>query len=177
VCAAPGGTRLVELLRRHAPAWLVQLPGVAEPAECEALERRLGASTQHRMLREMAALVAALPASLVLVLEDLHWSDHATLDLVSTLATRRDRSRLLLIGTFRPVELAFSNHPLRAAHQDLRARALCGELWLPPLSETAVAEYLEARWPGVTSATALVRVLHEHTDGNPLFLVNIGEYL
>ena len=177
LCATRGGGPIVDVLRRHAPAWLVQIPGVIEPAECEALERRLGASTRERMLRDIAALVAALPAPLVLLLEDLHWCDHATLDLVSTLAQRRDPARLLVIGTYRPVEVALGSHPLRTVHHDLRTRALCRELWLAPLSEAAVAEYLEARWPGVTSAAPLARVLHEHTDGNPLFLVNIGEYL
>ena len=177
LCAQPGGTPLVEVLRRQAPAWLVQLPGLLEPAECEALELRLGTTTRERMLREMAAAVAALPAPLVLVLEDLHWSDHATLDLVSTLAQRRDPARLLLIGTYRPIEVTVRNHPLRTVHQDLRAAARCQDLWLTPLTEAAVLEYLQARWPGVTTPAALARVVHEHTDGNPLFLVTIVDYL
>jgi DNA-binding winged helix-turn-helix (wHTH) protein/tetratricopeptide (TPR) repeat protein len=177
LCMQPGGTPLVDLLRRHAPAWLVQLPGLLEPAECEALERRLGATTRERMLREMAALVAALPAPLVLVLEDLHWSDHATLDLLSTLAQRRDPARLLLIGTYRPVDVTVRNHPLRSMHQDLRAHTLCQDLWLTPLTETAAAEYLQARWPRLAGADTLARLLQERTDGNPLFLINIVDYL
>jgi DNA-binding winged helix-turn-helix (wHTH) protein/tetratricopeptide (TPR) repeat protein len=177
LCLQPGGARLVELLRRHAPAWLVQLPGLLEPAECEALERRLGATTRERMLREMAALVAALPAPLVLVLEDLHWSDHATLDLLSTLAQRRDPARLLLIGTYRPVDVTVRNHPLRGMHQDLRAHTQCQDLWLTPLTETAVEEYLHARWPRLAGADTLARLLQERTDGNPLFLINIVDYL
>jgi DNA-binding winged helix-turn-helix (wHTH) protein/tetratricopeptide (TPR) repeat protein len=176
VCFPPNGAVLVELLRRHAPAWLVQLPGVLEPAECEALERRLGATTRERMLREMAAFLAALPDPLVLVLEDLHWSDHATLDLVSTLAQRRDPARLLLIGTYRPVEVAVRNHPLRTVHQDLRAHGRCRDLWLAPLTDVAVAQYLEHRWPGLPTA-ALAAAVHERTDGNPLFLVNLVDYL
>ena len=62
-------------------------------------------------------------------------------------------------------------------HQDLRAHAQCQDLWLTPLMETAVAEYLLARWPRLASAGALARLLHERTDGNPLFLVNIVDYL
>jgi DNA-binding winged helix-turn-helix (wHTH) protein/tetratricopeptide (TPR) repeat protein len=177
LCMQPGGAPLVELLRRHAPAWLAQLPGLLEPAECEALERRLGATTRERMLREMAALVAALPAPLVLVLEDLHWSDHATLELLSTLAQRRDPACLLLIGTYRPVDVTVRNHPLRSMHQDLRAHAQCQDLWLSPLVEAAVAEYLLARWPRLAEAGTLARPLQERSDGNPLFLVNIVDYL
>ena len=177
LCAEPDGGPLIDALRRHAPAWLAQIPGTLEPAECEALERRLGATPRERMLREMASLVAALQSPLVIVLEDLHWSDHATLDLVSTLARRPDAARLLLVGTYRPVEVALRGHPLRTVHHDLRAHALCRELWLAPLSLSAVQDYLDARWPGLTSAGVLAHIVHEHTDGNPLFLVNIIEYL
>src|SRR5262245_25434218 len=177
LCAQPSGAPLVELLGRHAPAWLVQLPGLLEPAECEVLERRLGATTRERMLREMAAVIAALPAPLILVLEDLHWSDHATLEMLSTLAQRRDPARLLLIGTYRPVDVTVRNHPLRTMHQDLRAHAQCQDLWLKPLTETAVEEYLQVRWPRLAGAATLASVLQERTDGNALFLVNIVDYL
>jgi tetratricopeptide (TPR) repeat protein len=128
-------------------------------------------------LREIAALVAALPAPLVLVLEDLHWSDHPTLELLSTLAQRRDPARLLFIGTYRPVDVTVRNHPLRSVHQALRAHAQCQDLWLTPLMETAVAEYLLARWPRLAGAGTLARLLQERSDGNPLFLVNIVDYL
>jgi DNA-binding winged helix-turn-helix (wHTH) protein/tetratricopeptide (TPR) repeat protein len=175
--AQPGGAPLVELLRRRAPAWLVQLPGLLDPAECEALERRLGATTRERMLREMAAFVAALPAPLVLVLEDLHWSDQATLELLSTLAQRRDPAHLMLIGTYRPVDVTLRNHPLRSMHQSLLAHAQCQDLWLTPLGEPDVAEVLLARWPRLANATTLARLLHERCDGNPLFLVNVVDYL
>jgi tetratricopeptide (TPR) repeat protein len=176
LCAEADGKRVVDVLRRHAPAWLVQLPGLLDAAECEALERRLGASTRDRMLREMATLVAALPAPLVLVLEDLHWSDQPTLDLVSTLARRRDAARLLLIGTYRPVEVAVRNHPLRGVHEELRSHERCHDLWLPPLTEAATAEYLRTRWPGLHDVERLARLGHERTDGNPLFLVNLADY-
>ena len=177
LCTESGSAAVVDVMRRHAPAWLVQLPGLLEPAECEALERRLGATTRERMLREMAALVAALPLPLVFVLEDLHWSDHATLDLVATLAQRRDPARLLLIGTYRPVEATVRNHPLRAVHQDLRARGRCQDLWLRPLTAPATVEYLCARWPALAAADTLGAAVHQRTDGNPLFLVNLADYL
>src|SRR5262249_35565793 len=146
-------------------------------AECEAIERRLGVASRERMLREIAALVTALPAPLVLFLEDLHWSDHATLDVVSTLAQRRDLARLMLIGTYRPVEVTVRDHPLRKLHQNLRDHGRCRDVWVAPLTETGVRTYLESRWPALTGAAALASVLHERTDGNPLFLINIADYL
>lgn len=178
LCADPEtGPLLVGVLRRWAPAWLVQLPGILSPDECEALERRLGATTQERMLREFAAAVAALPAPLLLVLEDLHWSDAATLDVVSMLVRRPDAGRLLVLGTFRPVDVVVRDHPLRALQLALRGRERCRELWLAPLDAAATRCLVERRWPGLAEAETLARVVHEHTDGNPLFLVNVVAYL
>src|SRR5262249_8430195 len=80
----PGAERLIALLETHAPTWLVQLPWLDHRDEHEALRRELLGVTKERMLREMAEALEALTAKvpLVLVLEDLHWSDHSTLDLL-----------------------------------------------------------------------------------------------
>ena len=107
LCREGGGDWLVTLLRKHAPTWLAQMPWLLDSADRDALERDLLGATRERMLREMAEAVEALTAEapLVLVLEDLHWSDTATVDLVSLLARRQEPARLLLIGTYRPVDV------------------------------------------------------------------------
>ena len=76
------------------------MPGLVGDAELEAVQRRVQGATRERMLRELAEALEALTAetTLVLVLEDLHWSDYSTLDLVSLLAQRRTPARLLLLG-------------------------------------------------------------------------------
>src|SRR5262249_58519284 len=96
----------------------------------------LGA-TRERMLREMAEAVEALTAEapLVLVLEDLHWSDTATVDLVSLLARRQEPARLLLIGTYRPGDVSASQHPLGGVGLDLQAPGRCQELSVDRLGE------------------------------------------
>ena len=75
----------MEVLDRHAPTWLVQMPAVLAAADLEAVQRRVAGSTRERMLREMpeAIEVFTVEHALVLVLEDLHWSDYSTLDLLS----------------------------------------------------------------------------------------------
>ena len=78
------------------------------------------------MAEALERLTADTP--LVLVLEDLHWADYSTLDLVSALARRREPARLLVVATYRPVEAVLSGHPLRTVKQDLQARGLCHEL-------------------------------------------------
>jgi len=114
---------------------------------------------------------------LVLVLEDVHWSDYATLDLVAWLARRQEPARLLLLGTYRPVEVMTRGHPLRDVQQTLQMHGHCAELPLAFLSEAAVAEYLTRRLPGYQEPTVLARIIHQYTDGNPLFMVYVVEEL
>jgi len=83
----------------------------------------------------------------------------------------------MVIGTFRTVELIVSGHPLRAVKQELLAKQQCEELPLDYLSEQAIVEYLAIRFPANRFPAKLASVIHERTDGNPLFMVNAIEYL
>jgi len=179
LCYAPGADHLLTLLRTHAPTWLVQMPWALSTADHEALHHELLGATQARMLRELAAWIEVLTVEtpLVLVLEDLHWSDYATLDLVTWLARRQEPARLLLLGTYRPVEVLTRGHPLRDVQQALQMHGHCAELPLAFLSEAAVTEYLTRRWPGYQEPAALARLIHQRTDGNPLFMVHVVEEL
>jgi hypothetical protein len=97
------------------------MPGLVRPADLEALQRRLAGTTRERMLRELAKALEVLTAQqpLVLVLEDLHWSDPSTLDLLAVLARRREPARLLLLGTYRSPEVRHRAHPLAAVLHEL----------------------------------------------------------
>lgn len=177
LAGSPGGRSLHAALRRHAPAWLVQMPALVEPAEAAELQRRLVGTTRERMLREAAGLVEVLDRPLVLVLEDLHWCDYATLDLVAALAQRRDRASLLVIGTYRPADVIVSGHPLKTVVQDLAARDACHQLWLENLAPPDVVRYLDGRCPGLANLEALAEVLYARTDGNPLFVRSVVDAL
>ena len=126
----PRGEEMIAVLARHAPSWLVALPALVPDAELETLHRRAQGTTRERMLRELADAVEALTADrpLVLALEDLQWSDPSTLDLLSSLARRREPARLLVVGTYRPAEVSGGTHPLAAIRQELQAHGLCTEL-------------------------------------------------
>src|SRR4029453_4709868 len=104
LCRRPDGHAFTALLGRHAPRWLAQRPGLRAPPALPAARPRLGAVPRERMLREMAETIEAATADrlMVLVLEDLHWTDHSTLDLIVSLARRREPARFLLIGVYRP---------------------------------------------------------------------------
>lgn len=96
LCREAGEQNITATLRQYAPTWLVQLPGVVSEEEHQALQLQVQGTTQQRMLREMAEAIKASTARypLVLILEDPHWSDHVTVELLSCLAQRRERARL-----------------------------------------------------------------------------------
>jgi len=163
--------RLVRVLSSHAPTWLARLPGLSvhNGATPQA------AASPERMLREMAEALERLTVDvpMMLVVEDLHWADYSSLDLLSTLARRRDPARLMVLATYRPADVVASGHPLREVSRDLRARGLCHELPLKPLSKSAVEEYLRVRCPGRGLPEGLPEMLHRRTDGQPLFVVGL----
>ncbi len=185
VCRQPGHQPLVNMLARHAPTWLAQMPALISNDEREELQREILGATTERMLREMAEALEALTVEtpLVMVLEDLHWSDYSTLDLVSYLARRREPARLMLIGTYRPVEVILNNHPLRDVKQELILHRQCVELPLGFLTEEAVAEHVKTRFSEIIgpdeedALTVLAQLIHQRTDGNALFVVNVLDYL
>src|SRR5262245_37757127 len=171
--------QVVDVMRAHAPMWLLQMPSLVSASDRELLSRGVAGATRERMLREMAEALEALTtdAPLVLILEDLHWSDYSTLDLISYLAKQRQAAQLMLIGTYRLVELILSGHPLKAVKQELLAKQQCEELPLEYLSEAALAKYLSVRFPDNRFPAELAGLIHERTEGNPLFMVNAVDYL
>jgi len=170
---------VVDGLRAHAPMWLLQMPSLVSASDRELLTREVFGATRERMLREMGEALEVLTAEkpLVLILEDLHWSDYSTLDLISYLARQRHAAHLMVIGTYRTVELNVSGHPLKAVKQELLAKQQCEELPLEYLSEEAVAGYLSLRFPSNQFPSELAGLIHQRTEGNPLFMVNAVDYL
>src|SRR5262245_18210629 len=171
--------RIVEVLRSHAPMWLLQMPSLVSASDRELLSREVLGVSRERMLREMGDALEVLTAELplVLILEDLHWSDYSTLDLISYLAKKRQLAHLMVIGTYRPADLIISGHPLQAVKRELLAAGQCGELPLHYLNEEAVAKYLAIRFPENRFPAKLGTLIHERTEGNPLFMVNAVEWL
>jgi predicted ATPase len=131
------------------------------------------------MLREMAELLEALTAArpLLLVLEDLQWVDPATVDGLAALARRRAPARLLLVGTYRPGDVAVGQHPLRALTQELLVHQLCHEVPVEPLGDADVAAYLAAVSSGASLPEEFAGQLHRHAGGNPLFMRAVLDHL
>src|SRR5262249_46637824 len=95
----------------------------------------------------------------------------------SYVARQRQAVPLMLIGTYRPLELMVSRHPLNAVKRELVAKQQSEELPLEYLNEEAVREYLIVRFPTNRFPRELATLIHKRTEGNPLFMVNTVDYL
>jgi DNA-binding CsgD family transcriptional regulator/tetratricopeptide (TPR) repeat protein len=111
-----------------------------------------------------AALTELEREKALVVFEDMHWADEATLDLFKYLGRRIHRTHAMLAVTFRDDEVG-PRHPLRYVIGDL-PRASMNRMSLPPLSESAVAQL-------ASRANRPSKGLHSITGGNPLFVTEV----
>src|SRR5262245_2755907 len=173
----PDAAFTVQTLALRAPTWLIQFPSLVRADQKQALQQEILGATRERMVREICEALEAITAErcLILILEDLHWVDHSTLDVISALARRREPSRLLLLGNYRPGDVILSDNPLKVLKQDLLVRQLCYEVALERFGEGEIAEYLAARFPDGELPSGLAGLIRRHSDGNALFMVAILE--
>ena len=179
LCRGPGGGSVVHVLAEKAPTWLVQLPGLLKQEHRQKLPMEVLAGARDRMVRDICEALEAIASQtpLLLIIEDLHLADQSTVDLISALARRRESAKLMLIGTCRPVDLALSEHCLKALKQDLLVHHLCNEVALELLGEADLAEYLVAESRGAVPPEGLAQLLHRHAAGNPLFTASVLDHM
>lgn len=134
-----------------------------------------GQLSQGRLKREFRAWLEALSRErpVLLFLDDLHWADESTVDLLSYLGQDLASMRVLLLGTYRPADSALANPAFERLRRDLASRGRSIELELPFLGEAAIVEYLQQRFAGHRFPGSFAEFLHGRTEGNPLFLDGI----
>jgi DNA-binding winged helix-turn-helix (wHTH) protein len=173
LAAGPGGAQVQLLLRRCAPSWLVQMPWLMQGDEALRLRHSLQGTGAGRMLREACAFLEVLSqlTPLLLVLEDLHWSDAASIDLLAHLAQGRGAARLMVLASARAVEAEARGHPFAGASRRLIAQGQARALPAAPLSQAQVAACVAQRFGAALAACApLLCLLHRHAEGHPLYL-------
>jgi DNA-binding winged helix-turn-helix (wHTH) protein/tetratricopeptide (TPR) repeat protein len=170
---------LAGVLRTVAPTWLLQLPWLCNDEERAALARELAGVSQERMVREFHELMSRFTQTqpLLIVIEDLHWCDEATLRLINHFARQRGPAHVMWVGSFRLTQVIAEGHPLQGLRQELRVNRLAQEIVLDPFSEAEVLAYLRQRAPISEAPEAFIRRVHAHTDGLPLFVVNVVDAL
>jgi len=148
-----------ELMRSTAPAWHREISHA----------RSGSAGKMKRQLLDFFMEVSQVHP-LIVVMDDFHWADIASVDLAAFLATRLDSTRTMLIICYRPAEMKTSNHPFLQVRSDLLGRHLLTEIQ-PGLLESKDVERLLRlsgrfeQFPENYAAT-----LHARADGNPLFI-------
>ncbi len=130
-----------------------------------------------RLLQAVAAFFRNVSQvqPLLIVLEDLHWADRGSLDLLTHLARNLDGARLLIIGTYRDVEVD-RQHPLSGALGELRRGVSFGRVLLRGLGTPEVQQMLQAI-TGQSVPGSLAETIHRQTEGNPLFVQEVVRYL
>ena len=119
-------------MKTVAPTWYLQV--ATGPASSPAIARlrvEAQAASQERLKREAGAFLQDISKShpVVLFLDDLHWADVSTIDLLNYLASRFADMRVLILTTYRPSDMALAQHPFLEIRNDLRSRGLLEEIW------------------------------------------------
>ena len=136
----------------------------ALPELAEVLEAGSGVS-RLRLLRRIRGTLTAAPT--LLILEDVHWADEATLDVLRFLGRRLDGAPLLIVATFRSEETG-GDHPLTVVRGDLATLPGVIRMQLPALTVAGVRELLAGARSGLDPAR-----LHERTGGNPFYVTEV----
>jgi DNA-binding CsgD family transcriptional regulator/tetratricopeptide (TPR) repeat protein len=144
----------------RAPRALGPLHDIARSGLDGLSELLAAGQDQHIVFSEFLDLLGARPS--VTVIEDIHWADEATLDLLVFLGRRVAELPCMVMVTLRSDEVS-GHHPLRRVLGDLATARSVRRLSVPPLSQAAVAELAE---PAGRDAASLYAV----TGGNPFFV-------
>jgi tetratricopeptide (TPR) repeat protein len=179
--AGPGRQSALHILRTYAPSWCLQLPAAAPgPDLAETLKQQTLGVTRERMLREVVDFVTAAATQtfpVALLLEDLQWADPSSIEAVRAIANRMARLRILIIATFRRSEAALAAHPVRTCQMELASQPHVHEIDLGLLGREDIRRYLDLRFAPHQFPSDFAQVVHERTEGHPLFLTNLLDYL
>jgi class 3 adenylate cyclase len=162
----------VEKVRRDLGSLSRELAHLFPQLEPDAT-RETGDPTQAK-LRLFEAIIALLRiaadhSGLLLVLEDLHWSDDSTRELLDYLTRRLRGTRIMVLGTYRADEL-HRKHPLAHLIQAWRRTKAANVIELQPLPPDGVAAMMRAIFDESEITPEFSNLLHERSEGNPFVL-------
>ena len=147
------------------PAALGPLLDIASRLDGELLQLCRAEAKRDQLYGALLRQLGNLQSLTVVVIEDVHWADEATLDLLSYLGRRIQHLRVLLLVTYRDDALV-PNNPLRLTLGGLASQRATRRLNVPPLSTAGVATL--AQGTGIDATE-----LHRLTAGNPFFVTEV----
>lgn len=167
-------------LKRLAPTWYVQVaPLAANDSSFSRVMEEAKAASQERLKRELSAFLqeASRIRPLVFFLDDLHWADVSTVDLLAYIGGRVGSWRMLIIVTYRPSDLLLAKHPFNEVKLVLQERGVCRDLAVAFLTPADVELYLTKEFPEHRFPPEFASLIHAKTEGSPLFMVDLIRYL
>jgi predicted ATPase len=169
---------VVRALKTVAPTWYAQIAPAFHDDGLDA-EGAQRATSQKAVLREFVRFLqeATRLGPVVLFLDDVHWSDPSTVDLLAHLGRHCEGLRLLVVLTYRPTEMLLASHSFWGVKLDLQARGVCTEVSPPLLEIDELARYIDLAFPGHSFPSEFAEVIHARTEGNPLFMADLLRYL
>jgi predicted ATPase len=174
------GASAAQMMRLLAPTWYVHLAPLTtdDAPESRALAQAREAS-QERRKRELGVFLQELSRRrpVVVFLEDIHWADPSSVDLLAYLGSKCATLRLLLLLTYRPSDLLRNQHPFGPVKLELQGKGICREIALPFLSRDDFDRYLALIFSGHQFPEEFATVLYARTEGNPLFMVDLLQHL
>jgi hypothetical protein len=170
---------LAQMMKLLAPTWHVQIFPFSDDSSKNRAQSDLKTASQEWMKRELATFLLELSQQqpLVLFLDDIHWSDTSTVELLAHLGNRLEEMRMLILTTYRSSELLLNKHPFLNIKLDLQSRGKCRELVLGFLSREDIDHYLDLEFPEHQFPVALPNLIHSKTEGSPLFMADLVHYL
>jgi len=172
------GDQVAHVMKATAPTWYVQV-SLAAGESTEILVKDARTASHERMRREFVSFFEELSRSrpVVLFLDDLHWADASTCDLLAYLAARMGDTRILILTTYRPAAVLARKHPFLPLKLELERRGICRDVALPFLRLNDIERYVEAQFPANLFPREFTQVVQERTEGNPLFMTDMLRYL
>jgi tetratricopeptide (TPR) repeat protein len=148
-----------------------QLPGLQPAPQLEPEQARF------RLFDSITAFLKSASQSrpLMIILDDLHWADKPSLLLLQFVVRELSNGRILLVGTYRDMELS-RQHPLAESLGELTRERAFQRVLLRGLSQEDVGRFIEVA-AGVQPEDALVNAVYTQTEGNPLFVTEVVRLL
>jgi predicted ATPase len=163
--------------------WIESVSGLAQEPTISAVMAKAapswhreishsGSGVPRRMHRELLQFCRQVSPvhPLIVVIDDFHWADVGSVDLLAFLATRLESIRVLMIICYRLVEMKVKSHPFLRLRSDLLGRGAGTEIRLAPLGRKHIEQYLAIEHQSADYPPDYAEILHAKSDGNPLFL-------
>lgn len=183
------GRSLKELARDIAPLWVSAIPVAGEAlaagmATASELKTTFDVGGSQAPPSEEALffqytelfLAASDERPIVLFIDDLHWADRATVSLLTHIGRQVTDRRVLILGSYRPVDIDVSDHAMLEARLELERHGVAEEMVLGPLGKEALGGVVESR-TGVPPTRRLLDWLEQHGGTNALFFEELLDWL